>query len=90
MDPIEFRRQQVAPTAGVDRAPLAPPARWPSWPVRLGARHRYSLTDQGYGLKANNVTLALNWNAVPSTGLLMLYHGYKNVHRFQVPEEYSS
>ena len=26
----------------------------------------YSLTDQGYGLKGNNVSLVLNWNTVPA------------------------
>ena len=37
----------------------------------------------------NNVTLILNWNTVPSTGLLMLHHAYSTVHTFQVPEAYS-
>ncbi len=37
--------------------------------------NKYSLTDQGYGLRGNNVTLVLNWNTVPSTGLLTLHHG---------------
>ena len=31
--------------------------------------NKYALTDQGYGLKGNNVSLVLNWNTVPSTGL---------------------
>ena len=48
------------------------------------------MTDQGYGLKGNNVTLVVNWNTVPSTGLLTLNHAYSSVHRFDVPEEYSS
>lgn len=52
--------------------------------------NKYSLTDQGYGLKGNNVTLVVNWNTVPSTGLLTLHHDYKKVHVFDVPEEYAT
>lgn len=51
--------------------------------------NKYSLTDQGYGLRENNVTLVLNWNTVPSTGLLTLHHAYSDVHKFQVPDVYS-
>lgn len=58
--------------------------------MRAPARCRYSLTDQGYGLKGNNVTLVLNWNTVPSTGLLTLSHDYKRVFQFEVPDEYST
>ena len=32
--------------------------------------NKYSLIDQGYGLRDNNISLCLNWNIVPSTGLL--------------------
>mmetsp|Transcript_31340 Transcript_31340/g.68544 ORF Transcript_31340/g.68544 Transcript_31340/m.68544 type:complete len:171 (+) Transcript_31340:215-727(+) len=51
--------------------------------------NKYSLTDQGYGLRGNNVTLVLNWNTVPSTGLLTLHHAFSDTFTFQVPEEYS-
>ena len=51
--------------------------------------NKYSLTDQGYGLRANNVTLVVNWNIVPSTGLLTLNHEHEKVFRFVVPEEYT-
>lgn len=37
----------------------------------------------------NNVTLVLNWNTVPSTGLLTLHHAFSDVFKFQVPEVYS-
>ena len=53
------------------------------------AVNKYSLTDQGYGLRDNNVTLVLNWNIVPSTGLLTLHHAFDATHRFVVPAEYS-
>ena len=43
--------------------------------------NKYSLTDQGYGLRDNNVSLVLNWNAVPSTGLLTLHHGAESFTR---------
>ena len=51
--------------------------------------NKYSLTDQGYGLRDNNVTLVLNWNTVPSTGLLTLHHGWSATHTFTVPDAYS-
>ena len=51
--------------------------------------NKYSLTDQGYGLRYNNVTLVLNWNTVPSTGLLTLHHGWSSTHTFTVPDAYS-
>jgi hypothetical protein len=51
--------------------------------------NKYSLTDQGYGLRDNNVTLVMNWNTVPATGLLTLSHAFDQVHRFQVPTTYS-
>ena len=51
--------------------------------------NKYSLTDQGYGLKGNNVTLVLNWNTVPSTGLLTLHHAFSDTYTFAVPEAYS-
>merc|ERR1712070_1364273 len=51
--------------------------------------NKYSLTDQGYGLRDNNVTLVFNRNTVPSTGLLTLHHAYSDVHKFQVPDVYS-
>lgn len=51
--------------------------------------NKYSLTDQGYGLRDNNVSLVLNWNTVPMTGLLRLHHGWDNIKEFKVPEEYS-
>lgn len=51
--------------------------------------NKYSLTDQGYGLRDNNVTLVMNWNTVPATGLLTLSHAFDQVHRFQVPSTYS-
>ena len=51
--------------------------------------NKYSLTDQGYGLRDNNVTLVLNWNTVPSTGLLTLHHGWSSTHTFTVPDAYS-
>jgi len=60
-----------------------------AWIRSSSVANKYSLTDQGYGLKSNNVTLVLNWNTVPSTGLLTLHHEYKNVHRFEVADEYS-
>ena len=51
--------------------------------------NKYSLTDQGYGLRGNNMTLVVNWNVVPSTGLLKLQHDYRAVHSFLMPDEYS-
>lgn len=51
--------------------------------------NKYSLTDQGYGLRENNVTLVLNWNIVPSTGLLTLHHAFSDTYTFQVPSVYS-
>ena len=47
---------------------------------------------KGYGLRDNNVTLVMNWNTVPSTGLLTLHHGYssRQMHQFNVPETYAS
>lgn len=51
--------------------------------------NKYSLTDQGYGLRDNNVSLVLNWNVIPLTGLLSLRHGYSSVYSFQVPDAYS-
>ena len=71
------------------RAAARPP--FPTLPLPpAAAPRRYSLTDQGYGLRGNNVTLVLNWNTVPATGLLTLSHEHRNVHAFQVPDEYSS
>ena len=61
-----------------------------AWIRSSSVANKYSLTDQGYGLRANNVTLVVNWNVVPSTGLLTLQHAYKSVHTFEVPEEYST
>jgi signal peptidase complex subunit 3 len=52
--------------------------------------NKYSLTDQGFGLRDNNVTLALSWNIVPSTGLLGMHHGYSDAFSFDVPDEYTS
>ena len=89
MDPLEFCRQQVRADAHIRHGAAggASNARACLASLRAG---RYSLTDQGYGLRANNVTLVVNWNTVPSTGLLTLNHEYKNVYRFEVPEEYST
>jgi len=61
-----------------------------AWIRSSSVANKYSLTDQGYGLRDNNVTLAFNWNTVPSTGLLTMSHAYSSVHRFTVPAEYSS
>ena len=41
------------------------------------------------GLKGNNVSLVLNWNTVPSTGLLTLSHGWSDINEVTLPEEYS-
>ena len=62
-----------------------------AWIRSSSVANKYSLTDQGFGLRANNVTLALNWNVVPSTGLLMLRHGYEpsQLHPFDVPSAYA-
>ena len=62
-----------------------------AWIRSSSVANKYSLTDQGFGLRANNVTLALNWNVVPSTGLLMLRHGYEpsQLHQFDVPSAYA-
>lgn len=62
-----------------------------AWIRSSSVANKYSLTDQGYGLRANNVTLALNWNTVPSTGLLLLHHGHEKsqMHTFDVPDSYS-
>ena len=60
-----------------------------AWIRSSSVANKYSLTDQGYGLLGNNVTLVVNWNTVPSTGLLTLSHAYQHVHSFAVPEEYS-
>ena len=35
------------------------------------------------------VTLLLNWNTVPSTGLLALNHGFSSKFEFVVPSKYS-
>mmetsp|Transcript_28356 Transcript_28356/g.47065 ORF Transcript_28356/g.47065 Transcript_28356/m.47065 type:complete len:171 (+) Transcript_28356:74-586(+) len=51
--------------------------------------NKYSLTDQGYGLRANNVSLVMNWNTVPATGLLTLHHAFADIYRFNVPADYS-
>jgi len=51
--------------------------------------NKYSLTDQGYGLRDNNVTLVLNWNTVPATGLLTLHHAFSQTTTFAVPDTYS-
>ena len=61
-----------------------------AWIRSSSVANKYSLTDQGYGLRGNNVTLAVNWNVVPSTGLLSLQHEYAAVHSFLMPEEYST
>ena len=61
-----------------------------AWIRSSSVANKYSLTDQGYGLRGNNVTLVINWNVVPSTGLLTLQHEHKAVHTFQVPDEYST
>jgi len=62
-----------------------------AWIRTDSVANKYSLTDQGFGLRGNNVSLVLNWNTVPSTGLLTLHHGYASsqVHTFWVPETYS-
>lgn len=62
-----------------------------AWIRSSSVANKYSLTDQGYGLRANNVTLVLNWNTVPSTGLLLLHHGHgsSQLHHFDVPDTYS-
>ena len=60
-----------------------------AWIRSSSVANKYSLSDQGYGLLGNNVSLVVNWNTVPSTGLLTLSHAYKHVHAFIVPEEYS-
>ena len=61
-----------------------------AWIRSSSVANKYSLTDQGYGLRDNNVTLVLNWNTVPSTGLLTLSHGYGQyqMHQFHVPDTY--
>ena len=51
--------------------------------------NKYSVIDQGYGLRENNVTLSLNWNTVPSTGLLTLHHGWNQMKEFAMPSTYS-
>jgi signal peptidase complex subunit 3 len=51
--------------------------------------NKYSLTDQGYGLRDNNVTLVMNWNTVPATGLLTLHHAFSDTNTFQVPDVYA-
>jgi len=62
-----------------------------AWIRSSSVANKYSLTDQGYGLRDNNVTIVMNWNTVPSTGLLTLHHGYASdqMHYFNVPESYS-
>jgi|EP00908_Phaeocystis_cordata_P012452 signal peptidase complex subunit 3 len=51
--------------------------------------NKYSLIDQGYGLRDNNISLCLNWNIVPSTGLLTLHHGWSQLKEFRLPDAYS-
>ena len=51
--------------------------------------NKYSLTDQGFGLRDNEVKLVLNWNVVPATGLLTLSHAFDQIHTFQVPATYA-
>lgn len=52
--------------------------------------NKYSLTDQGYGLKGNNVTLVLNWDMIPVTGLMRIGHSFDQTYRFRMPDEYLS
>ena len=63
-----------------------------AWIRSSSVANKYSLTDQGYGLRGNNVTLVLNWNVVPCTGLLQLQHGYgqRQLHQFDMPDMYAS
>ena len=65
------------------------PAQASAWIRSDSVVNKYSLTDQGYGLRDNNVSLVLNWNTVPMTGLLRLHHGWSDIKEFKVPEEYS-
>merc|ERR1712046_16634 len=60
-----------------------------SWIRSSSVANKYSLTDQGYGLRDNNVTLVMNWNIVPITGLLTLTNCKQGRHKFKVPDEYS-
>ena len=52
--------------------------------------NKYSLTDQGYGLKGNNVTLVLNWDVIPTTGLHLIGHSFDQTYSFRLPNEYLS
>lgn len=51
--------------------------------------NKYSLTDQGYGLRGNDVTLVMNWNTIPITGLLTTTAFRQSVHTFTLDEQYS-
>jgi signal peptidase complex subunit 3 len=51
--------------------------------------NKYSLTDQGYGLRGNDITLVLHWNTIPITGLLTTTSFRQNVHSFTLDEQYS-
>ena len=51
--------------------------------------NKYSLIDQGYGLRGNNVSMVMNWYVIPYTGLILKRHAFDKVHTFQMPETYS-
>ena len=62
-----------------------------AWIRSSSVANKYSLTDQGYGLRSNNVTLVMNWNTVPSTGLLTLHHAHRSdqLYRVDLPDTYA-
>lgn len=51
--------------------------------------NKYSLTDQGYGLRGNDITLVLHWNTIPITGLLTSTSFRQSVHTFTLDDTYS-
>ncbi|KAG8467418.1 hypothetical protein KFE25_000734 [Diacronema lutheri] len=51
--------------------------------------NKYSLTDQGYGLRGNDITLVLHWNTIPITGLLTTTGFRQSVHTFTLEDQYS-
>lgn len=51
--------------------------------------NKYSLTDQGFGLRGNDVTLVMHWNTVPITGLLTTTSFRESPYTFTLNDTYS-
>jgi signal peptidase complex subunit 3 len=51
--------------------------------------NKYSLTDQGYGLRGNDIKLVMHWNTIPITGLLTTTAFRQSAHAFTLDDQYS-